>query len=304
MMKTKRRRRRKKKRRRGDEEREDILEALKRQRERHRREDGRGEKLSKRRDIPGFTFDEETQRFFPSEEMIRRERKKKMENNIVIQFPAMTMKSKSITSSIMSRIHCKHELRTVARRLVCKRETSLDCVNMDVVRCNETGGKVSAIAQFNYSIRVLLSNFRGEESQHEIGIIETTRHADLPFLRFAGATGAFDLLAHCTDAHLGRTGRISIHYVSNRKLTQSVYDWNLHEMDGTFRAAAWCSQPHFQCQFSVGASATFHQSVNSLLNTRNVRAVDSYRLKSDTMCQEFTNDDSLLLTGCRNGSVR
>ena len=245
---------------------------------------------------------------FPESEMIRRRKKKKKEEdqvvvNLMSTMSTMNLRSRSITRSIMSRrMSCKQELRTAARiRALRENKRSFhSCVNMDVVCCNETGRKFSAIAGLNYSTRIMLSQFKEEKC---IGTIETTRNASLPFLRFAGATRAFKLLAQCTDAYLMRPGRISIHRISSSKVTQNVFDWNLHEIDGTFRGASWCSQPDRAFRISLGASSTFHQCVHSLLDIRNVKCKDFNCMKSDTMCQAFTNDDSLLLTGCRNGSV-
>ena len=286
------------------------MEALKRQRERHEREKeggdgGGGGNVPKK--IAGFIFDVETQRYFPESEMIRRRKKKKKkeeDNNVVVNLMStMNLRSRSITRSIMSRTSCKRELRTITtiRALRDNKRNFQNCANMDVVCCNQTGEKFSAIAGLNYSTRIMLSQFKEEKC---IGAIETIRNASLPFLRFAGATRAFKLLAQCTDAHLGRPGRISIHRISSNKVTQNVFDWNLHEIDGTFRAASWCSQPDRAFRISLGASSTFHQCVHSLLDVRNVKSKDFNCMKSDTMCQAFTNDDSLLLTGCRNGSVR
>ena len=149
------------------------MEALRRQRERHEREkeeSGGGEEKEPRK-IAGFVFDAESGKYFPESEMIRRRKKKKKEEdqvvvNLMSTMSTMNLRSRSITRSIMSRrMSCKQELKTAARiRALRENKRSFhSCVNMDVVRCNETGGKFSAIAGLNYSTRIMLSQFKEEK---------------------------------------------------------------------------------------------------------------------------------------------
>jgi len=284
-----------------------FLEALEMQRRREKYKDV--DTVKKIKHIPGYEFDRETNRYFPKEEMIRRRKKKKIkEEEMRMNFSALTLKSKSITSIIMSRIHRKRELRTYASRISMRLNSDavFECRNMDEVHYNGVG-PVRATMGINYSTKVTVLNPQwprggGRGEPEDIAIIRNRSHC--PFLRFSPdkSNNSYRkkyLLAQCTEASAGHPGVMSI-FDLNFETKEIDLRCTLN-LESEFRAASWGFQTPWV--LSIGADQKFRQIVVGPSQSSTSICTDLNYLKSDTMCQSFTQDDSLLLTGCRNGTV-
>ncbi len=286
--------RRKKRKRRDEEEKRKKLER-------------RGENDTTIKHIPGFEYDKEKKRYFPIGTNPRKPKHREIVKISFIQRKCGT----SIAKMIMSRMNLPTRYRDVALEVQSMRMFQRDkyltwgdyCAqNIDICEIsNDESTVLIAENDISGTCSVHKLSVPIESESSNLDYLESGRSLGYcPFLKFGSRS---NFLANCTQGTAGRVGCMSLHRVDlTLHKVEKIYEHNMNDLDGTFRSASWC-QTRSSNSISLGASQLFRQSIFRVHPSRVTRNEDVRELRSDSMSQAFKHDDTVLFTGCRNGSV-